>query len=61
MCNKCKKLKKKLVYIQRWALDGVYTDGAHHKQEYLDAILREIMKPEELQMYKDQYGDWEED
>lgn len=37
------KLKSKLIAL---CLDGLYTDGAHHKQYYLEKIL-ELLDPEE--------------
>lgn len=52
-----KEFQKKVVNC---ILDGLYTDGAHHKQEALSDTLSLIESPEEIQKLKDQYGDWEE-
>jgi hypothetical protein len=46
--------------IESEILQGLYTDGAHHKQEILTRLLRIIRSPEEIQILKDQYGDWED-
>ena len=43
-------------------LKGLYTDGAHHKQWYLEEILRAATSEETLGIlkYVKEMGDWED-
>jgi len=47
--------------VQEECLNGLYTDGAHHKQESLDTILKLVSSAEEVEEFKSTDGDWMED
>lgn len=41
-------------------IDGLQTDGGHHKQWYLEQILIELVGKKKIKEMKEYYGDWEE-
>lgn len=51
--------------IKDLCLDGLSTDGAHHKQWYLEEILKNILEEDEKAMTLEEYKEendlyWEE-
>lgn len=63
MIEKMKKVNFKenisLFNIKNYIIDALNTDGGHHKQWYLEEILKEILLPERYIIIQDRY-DWEE-
>lgn len=45
--------------LSELCFEGLQTDGAHHKQWYLEQILKRVLGPEKYETLKDSY-DWEE-
>lgn len=53
------RLKNLLTQIEDAALDGLCTDGAHHKQYYLELILELTAGEKEVSKLQKKY-DWED-
>lgn len=54
------KVKDLMENIMRFALEGVMTDGGHHKQYYLEQIIRELSQDKNaIKTLREEFG-WEE-
>lgn len=54
-----KALDSTVANIISLCLDGLVTDGGHHKQYYLETILTSLVSEKVFKIYQEQYG-WEE-
>jgi len=48
-----------MAYLIDLILEALNTDGGHHKQWYLERILKELVSEESFDIYKQHYS-WEE-
>lgn len=51
---------EKIEKIKELAIEGLYTDGAHHKQWYLEEILKFTGANIEELRKSDEYGGWDD-
>ena len=45
--------------LSEWIVSGLVTDGAHHKQWYLEKVLEEVMGEAYVKTMRDENGEWE--